>query len=309
MGFEYVSIDIKKFCQKVCAAALRTKAIRVLVLPIIFLRQRWGAWRSAPVRRVAENVVSALVEDPVIRVSGYPGQFAVGRTSDILRRIVITGSYEPELVRVCKAYVDAARDAIDVGANIGLYSVLLTTLCRARVLAIEPTPAALARLRRNLLMNGVEGKVIVFPGAAAAAETELNMRMVTGREEYSTGGRQLHPSAVGSEFATVSVQAQTVDTLVKEHNLDPGFIKIDVEGMEHTVLAGMRSTLEKHRPVILAELNDPMLRMNGSSAREIINYLQSFGYTLSDPLADWRAPGDRSYGDLLCVPSTGRLGA
>ena len=304
-----MTIEIKKSCRNVFAAALRTKAMRVLLLPMILLRQRWGAWRSGPVRRVAENMVSALVEDPVIRVRGYPGQFAVGRTSDILRRIVIFGTYEPELVGVCKANVDAARDAIDVGANIGLYSVLLTTLCRGRVLAIEPTPAALVRLRRNLLMNGVEGRVVVFPGAAGAGATELDIRTVTGREEYSTGGQQLHPSAVGSEFVTVSVQAQTVDSLVKEHNLDPGFIKIDVEGMEHTVLAGMRSTLEKHRPVILAELNDPMLRMNGSSSMEIIGYLRSLGYTLSDPLAEWRAPGDRSYGDLLCVPAVGRSGA
>jgi len=68
------------------------------------------------------------------------------------------------------------------------------------------------------------------------------------------------------------------------------------------VLAGMMATIAKSRPVILAELSDPLLRRNGSSAREVIELIQRQGYALTDPLAPGSPAGARTFGDLLCIP-------
>jgi FkbM family methyltransferase len=206
-------------------------------------------------------------------------------------------------MEVCREYADPARDAIDVGANIGFYSVLLADHLRdRRVLAIEPTPAALQRLRRNLSMNGCDEKVLVFAGAAGAVNGTVSISTVPGREEYSTAGTLAHPSVSGAVVKTLQIAAQTVDSLVVQHALDPGFIKIDVEGMEHVVIAGMRSTMEKFKPVILAELSDPLLKRNGSSARQVLQQISALGYSVSDPLFPSMSAGARSYGDVLCVP-------
>ena len=115
-------------------------------------------------------------------------------------------------------------------------------------------------------------------------------------------GALVHPSVGGAAFETVEVAAQTIDSLVSTFALNPGFVKIDVEGMEHTVLAGMRSTMENFQPVILAECSEPLLRRNGSSAREIMREITRFGYLISDPLVPGAAPGTRAYGDILCIP-------
>jgi FkbM family methyltransferase len=257
--------------------------------------------------QMAENLGRLLAEDPVLHVEGYPGRFAIGPKSDILRRIVVSGNYEPALVQVCKAHVDPSRDAIDVGANVGLYSLLLADLIpKGRVLAIEPTPAALKRLRRNISMNQCDDRVIVFPGAAAASDVEVRISTVPGKEEYSTAGVLEHPSVRDAVIESINISARAVDTLVEELSLNPGFIKIDVEGMEHTVLAGMQSTIEKFRPVILAELSDPLLRRNNSSAREVLQLIARHSYVLSDPLAPGFPPGRRSYGDVLCIPAPPR---
>lgn len=289
------------------AAMGRNSLVRAIRRPAAALLRRWRRWRYAPRLQIMTSLASVLAEDPVITVAGYPGRFAISPKSDILRRVLVSGTYEPALAQLCREHVDAGRDAIDVGANIGLYSMLLADLVRGgRVLAVEPTPGALRRLRRNIAMNGRDDRVVVFPGAAAAASSTVSIAIVPGREEYSTAGALVHPSVGGAAFETVEVAAQTIDSLVSTFALNPGFVKIDVEGMEHTVLAGMRSTMENFQPVILAECSEPLLRRNGSSAREIMREITRFGYLISDPLVPGAAPGTRAYGDILCIPWKGQ---
>ena len=289
------------------AAEAQSALRRSLRRPAAALLRRWRLWRNAPRTQVLANLSTVLVEDPVVRVDGYPGRYAIGAKSDIFRRVLVSGTYEPELAQVCREHVDAARDAIDVGANIGLYSLLLADLLRGgRVLAIEPTPAALGRLRRNIVANGCDAQVLVYAGAAAASNGTVSIATVPGREEYSTAGALSHPSVGNAAFETIQIAAQTIDSLVAAFGLRPGFVKIDVEGMEHTVLAGMSSTIETFQPVILAELSDPLLRRNGSSAREILQRLRGYGYVISDPLAVNKAAGTRQYGDILCIPGRQR---
>jgi FkbM family methyltransferase len=302
--FEVVVIQHEDGRQGRSGRLARVAGLRSVIYPALYLRRRWQRWRSASALQAWANLSNTLAEDPIVAVANFSGNFAIGARSDILRRLMLTGCYEPELVEICRKYVDPHRDVIDVGANVGLYTVLFASLAPAqRILAIEPTPAALARLRRNLAINGVIERVEVYAGAASGTESPVQMRVVTGREEYSTAGELAHPSVSGAAFETLAVPARTVDALVRERRLDPGFVKIDVEGTEHTVLAGLLATIAEFRPVILAELSDPLLKRNGSSAREVMEVIRRQGYELTDPLVPGAPPGARPFGDLLCVPS------
>ena len=238
-----------------------------------------------------------------MKVELYDGAFAVGTQSDLFRIIATTGTYESEVSQICVRYLPANRDVVDIGANIGLYSVMFARKMQGRrVLAIETTPGALARLRRNIAMNGVEQKVIVHAGVASDHDGDAQINLVPGREEYSSMGGLLHPAIDGAAHESLRVSSATLDNLVSVHGLDPGFIKMDVEGMEHVVLKGMSHVLLHHRPVIVTELSDPLLRGNGSSAQDVIRFIQGFGYSVLDAHNHEVPAGLRTSGEILCLP-------
>ena len=67
----------------------------------------------------------------------------------------------------------------------------------------------------------------------------------------------------GQRGKVIQVKCRTLDSIVEEFNLEPDFIKIDVEGFEHIVLSGASQTLSKFRPRIVLEANpgDPAAEM------------------------------------------------
>jgi FkbM family methyltransferase len=243
---------------------------------------------------VMDHLASALAEDPVLKVSEFQGRFCMSPRSHLFRRIARNGTYEPLLAQRCLAALKPELDVIDVGANIGFYSVLLSRhLASGRLVAVEPTPAAQRRLRRNLELNGVVGKVIVFEGAATDAPGMVTINSVEGAEEYSS---------IHNVDQSCEVPATTIDLLTRELTLRPGLIKIDVEGFEEQVLKGATDTLRTWRPIIVSELSDFLLRRNGTSALAIVRFLQELGYQVVDPHHPGEAPGYREFGDIVCVP-------
>jgi FkbM family methyltransferase len=277
--------------------------VRALLAPAMAARSRWLGARRARASGLLDALVARLAEDPLLRIDEFEGVFSLDRRSDLFRRVILEGGYEPRLVRQFLAHVDRERDVLDVGANVGFFSVLAAkTISARRVVAVEPTPNALSRLRRNLALNGVDPKVLVFEGVLAAAPGSLEIHYVEGMEEYSSLGQIAHPAVEGSAVRSKTVEATTVDELVSRTGIDPGFIKIDVEGMEHVVLAGATAVLERRRPVVMTELSDVLLRKNGSSAAEVVGRMRRLGYRVVDPLWPSVAPGLRDFGDMLCIP-------
>ena len=260
--------------------------------------------RKDPSEVFFTNLTGSLADDPKIRVPEFSGIFTLPSRSDLFRRLIRYGQYEPQLVACCRKLIDPGRDIVDVGANIGFYSVLFAKLIdkRRRVLAIEPTVNALKHLRINLADNDVADKVQLFEGVALDVSGETEIHYIEEREEYSSVGVMEHPFIHGDQLKSIKVPARTIDELIRTHGLSPGFIKIDVEGMEHKVIEGMREVMKIHRPVILAELSDPLLRKNGSNSAAVIALIRSLGYEVKDPLFPQFYAGARPYGDILCIP-------
>lgn len=259
---------------------------------------------SKATQLVFSRLAAALTEDPVIAVRGFPGTFAFGPRSDFFRNVVMSGEYETEWAELCRRHANPMRDAIDVGANIGLYTVLLARLLPTRrVLAIEPTPDAARRLRSNIDRNEVLRNTVVFQGVASGANGTVQIHVVPGKEEYSSCGEMTHAAIAGQQLVAITVEAATIDDLVARNALDPGFIKIDVEGMEHTVLGGMRDVLSRCRPIILTEISDPLLQHNGSSSAAVVDTLRSFDYKIYDATGRELNGGASINGEILCIPS------
>lgn len=254
-----------------------------------------------------ENLCSMLHEDPVLRLSDFKGIFAIDPRSHLFRTLIVKGSYESELLKSIAPYIANERDAIDVGANIGFYTVMLAKVAKKRrVLSVEPASNALKRLRRNIEMNNVGDRVEVFSGVISNSSGSTSINLIPGKEEYSSMGEIKHPAVVSDGKAVDAVAEDvasiTLDAVVEKNSLDPGFIKVDVEGFENMVFQGGQQVLDKYRPVILSELSDILLKENGSSAIEVIDLIKDHGYDVLDPVSPSVYPGKKQYGDILCFP-------
>ena len=251
------------------------------------------------------NMKRLIVNDPVLNVPSFGGVFQVPVASHLFARLVETGEYEPEAIRILKEHVSPNRDAIDVGANIGFFTCLLaTSLNSGRVLAAEPTPGAHKRLVANVARNDLSQKVIVFNGALADKPGILEIEFIEDREEFSSLGGISHYSVRNDQNRTrIPVNVSTIDQLVLENGLNPGLIKIDVEGAEGLVLRGAAETLKKFRPVVFAEFSRELLAAKGFKAETVVAELQALGYTVTDPFNSSYPAGTRAFGDILAVPN------
>lgn len=134
----------------------------------------------------------------------------------------------------------------DVGANIGLVSLIVAHQPSFRdgvVHGFEPEPRNLDHMRRNIAANGLENRVRAHDVALSKEEgtAELFVRGKAGE------GRHSLVSERGSTGA-IQVQLTTMDSFCRAEDALPTVVKIDVEGAEGEVLAGMDGLLKRHRP-------------------------------------------------------------
>ncbi len=151
------------------------------------------------------------------------------------------------LAALVSRHIPPSSAVIDVGANIGLSTILLARLAK-RVVAYEPSPPNLAFLRRNLELNGITN---VEVRAAAVSSEPGTLRFHVA--QFGAGSHVVASGHVsGGTIPAVDVPAVMLD----DEALPPiAFIKIDAEGHEPDVLAGARRLLARERPLIYTEVN------------------------------------------------------
>jgi len=132
---------------------------------------------------------------------------------------------------------------VDCGANVGLFSLFMKDA--ARLVAVEPNPAVVSRLRRNLESNEVAATVV--EAAVSSEDGAVKMGFADGPSVLSAIGE------TGSEVRSVSI-----DSLLEQTNVDEvDLLKLDVEGHEIEALRGGSTHLERRRiKRIVVEFND-----------------------------------------------------
>lgn len=166
------------------------------------------------------------------------------------QHVFVSGSYEESTADLACRLVSPGSTVIDVGANVGFYTLLFSRLVGATgwVIALEPMPLALARLRRHLSMNRVSN---VEVHAIAAAADRRRASFFLGPPEH-TSISSLHPRA---DSAEITVDCAPLDDIVGDA-AQVELIKIDAEGAEGEVLVGATRTLDRGVRHIIAEVND-----------------------------------------------------
>jgi FkbM family methyltransferase len=175
-------------------------------------------------------------------------------------------------------HVRAGMSVLDIGANIGLYSILLAELVGAqgKVLAFEPDPALFEAAVTNSRLNGKDG-VITIHNLALGSRTG---RAVLHRSPYNSGDNRLSASGAHKESVVVSI-ARGDDVLAGRH-ID--LIKMDVQGWEAEVLRGMEQTLISNPGLMLYfEYWPEGLRSAGERLSSPIEILRQCGFAVFVP--------------------------
>ena len=282
----------------------RNPALHCILRIPLAIRRRIIEQLNRPAECVLQRLDNLIVGDLNVFIKEFDGKFQLSPRSHLFHRIASKGFYEPELSSCFKSFIEPDRDVIDVGANVGFYTILAGKQMQSgRVLAIEPTPQAFQRLQTNVVQNGVNSKTILVNGAASdEGGRQLDLNTIPDKEEYASLGRLIHPAASKDRYTTVSVTTFTLDELVEKYDLNPAIIKIDVEGAEAQVFSGASKILSQHRPVIISELSNALLRDAGIRGVDIVAKIEEHDYIVTDPFDAKARPGCKEFGDILCIP-------
>jgi len=148
----------------------------------------------------------------------------------VISEVNMLGLYNFNNMKLVQMLLCDGGDFIDVGANIGAYTLIASENAEARVVSIEPNPTAFRMLERNVNRNA-RANVIAINIAASKRPGVVRMtdkgsdptnRIVSGE----------------SEGPMIEVTADTIDAICALHGIVPRLIKIDVEGHEREVLEG-----------------------------------------------------------------------
>ena len=181
-----------------------------------------------------------------------------------------------ELLEVFERYVRPGDTVLDVGAQIGFYTVHLGGMVTAsgHVYSFEPDPRPFEYLRASLSESRMDWvRAEPFALSAQEGKIDFNVSSIFG---WSTAVRNSHLT----DLQRVSVPSFPLDTLVEKGKVlgKIRLAKIDVEGFELEVLRGMRGVLRNARPILIMEVNRPMLEFQGTTPLEVFEFLTSFGY-------------------------------
>ena len=202
----------------------------------------------------------------------------------VYERVATIFSKEPTTIPWLEA-IRADETLVDIGANIGLYSIYAAAYTGCRVFAFEPEALNYAELNKNVFVNDLHGRVSAFCIAMSDEQKVDYLHLGAFGVGYSHHDFGENTWTADMEFGagTTSKDARlpqgavcsTLDALVEQGVVPvPDHIKIDVDGLEHRVIAGCRRTLHDERvKSVLLEVDHRIER-----CRELIEEMTAMGW-------------------------------
>jgi FkbM family methyltransferase len=176
-------------------------------------------------------------------------------------------SYEPLETHFVTTVLRLGDVFIDIGANVGWFSMLASTIVGAegRVYAFEPRAETAGYLEKTIILNGLQSQVTLHQ--FGLSDTEEHRLLVWTRDTENPGGSFVVDRLPSSEMESQAIALRPLDALGLQR---VDFMKIDVEGAEMRVFRGAQATLDRCRPVILSELSPEMLKRGSEADTEAI---------------------------------------
>lgn len=172
---------------------------------------------------------------------------------------------------------------LDVGANIGIYSLAFSEIGNAKVYSLEPFADSYHFLKKNISSNNVNN-VKAFNFGLSDKKQELTMGQPSSKKSFF--GLWSNSDSLESGCKTIYHENEgTLCSFIKGDNLvkkihfdDIDYIKIDTEGSEFIVLNGLGDILLRFSPILQIELNMKAIENSGFSLNDMINFLIQHDY-------------------------------
>lgn len=228
-------------------------AKRVLLGPVAPIARRWAMSgepsrsKATAIRRLVVPPVGASAKDYVREVE--PGFLYAGNTQDLLGLLVyIFGVWEPNLSAFLKSRLGPGDTFIDVGANSGWFTSMGAALVgpTGHVTGVEASPIIAARLQANLDRNGFNNTRVLVAAAMAGPGV---VDIIPGPAEHTGLTRVETADAHGGAEGVIRVRGDALPSLLTPEEIARArVVKIDVEGAEFDVIAGLGPTLDRFHP-------------------------------------------------------------
>ncbi|MCA1218514.1 FkbM family methyltransferase [Streptomyces sp. 8L] len=196
-------------------------------------------------------------------------------------------SFVEEEVAGLRPFVPRGAECLDIGAEYGLYTWMLSALAgpTGHIHSVEPLPGPSHWLHTAARLLGARNVTVhrtalgERPGQGTLSLPVRRGLPVHGRAYLTEGTDGPGPNAEFHTARIVRAPVRTLDQLARRVGLERlTFIKADVEGAELAVLRGGPETLRRFRPVLLLEIEDRHLAKYGGDPGEVVEHLQGLGY-------------------------------
>lgn len=186
--------------------------------------------------------------------------------------------HEPDQFHFLDRFLQSGMVCIDVGANIGAYTLFISKRVgnRGKVFAFEPEKISYQKLCQNIKVNKLDN---VIHEQLAVGNCNGFVEIVTNPDSAKTYTRFIDENNITDQGLC---PCTTLDDYLSGHNLRSiSYLKIDVEGFEYLVLKGSKETLKRTPPAIIQmELIDSLTARNLSNTQGIVNFLMDLHYQL-----------------------------
>jgi FkbM family methyltransferase len=232
--------------------------------------------KTGPRRKIQVHGDSITIQ---MLESGSHYQWDINDPRTAVACLVATGVYEPIETKIMKHFAVHSKTIVDVGANIGYYTVELAKLLgpNGQLLSFEPAATSFSQLRKNVDLNQIEDTVKLFQLGLSDSVSQAEIFLPQKSGSSAASLRNLHPE---ENFHSQTVNTTTLDFLFANLEVTScDLIKIDVEGGELQVIKGAMSTIKKFKPVIFAELLRKWSEAFSYTPNDVLKVLKNLGYS------------------------------
>lgn len=210
-----------------------------------------------------------------------------GADTAIAPHLIRDGLFDRNLTALIGSILAPGMTFIDIGANLGTYTLIAAQAVgeQGRVIAIEPAPAIAALLIENVTLNGFAARCDVLRVAIGDHDGTATLHEFATRQGSNTLLPDIAEAAQtqhGERITPRVVALRMLDSIAADLAPDRiDCIKIDVEGFEHPVLAGARAMLARYRPKLIMEWHSSFFAGRQNDAHALHDLLTgALGYTL-----------------------------
>jgi len=254
------------------------------------LRGRWHVARLVN-KRFAPRSETFCTEWVRMRL-GH--EMRVDLRSDTEFHTYYLGDFDTKDIRSALRLIRADSTVLDVGANVGFWSIPLASHLKGNgcLHAFEPVPANFKRLAENVRRNALENRIYLHEEGLSDQNRSL---LISLREDFANGSETGNAAIViDSEdlrFKCTEIRVQKLDNIFESLGLSTiDFIKADIEGHEDKFLAGAVDTIRRFRPILYLEINNPYYQRQGRDATTVFEeWLKANSYgSVLHRKGEWR---------------------